>query len=68
MLAAAMVLVVACANVGSLQLARARSRGGVNWRPVYLAPAAGAFRQLLTESALLGLVAGIAALFLTWGC
>ncbi len=67
MLAAAMVLVIACANVASLQLARSATRhqelgmrhalGASRWR---------LFRQLLTESALMGVMAGSAALPLTW--
>jgi predicted permease len=68
MAAAGMVLVVACANVGSLQLARARARQNeLHTRLALGASRARVIRQLLTESALLGLVAGVAALFLTWG-
>ena len=67
MAAAAMVLVVACANVGSLQLARARSRQDELHTRMSLGASRGrVIRQLLTESALLSLVAGIAALFFTW--
>jgi predicted permease len=65
--AAAMVLAVACANVSSLQLARVRSRedelrtrislGSTRLRIV---------RQLLTESALVGLLSGAFALLLSW--
>jgi predicted permease len=62
------VLVVACANVGSLQLARARSRQSELQTRLSLGASRGrVIRQLLTESALLGLLSGIAALFLTWG-
>lgn len=66
MLAAAMVLLVACANVGSLQLARARTRhnelhtrlslGASRWRVT---------QQLLTESSLLAVLAGGVALIMT---
>src|ERR1700685_3723202 len=65
-LAAAMLLGVACANVGSLQLARARSRQ--NELHTRLSLGAGrlrVIRQLLTESALLGLLGGGAALLFT---
>jgi predicted permease len=68
MAAAAMVLVVACANVGSLQLARARSRQNELHTRLSLGASRGrVIRQLLTESALLGLLGGIAALLFTWG-
>ena len=67
MAAAAMVLVVACANVGSLQLARARSRQ--NELRTRLSLGAGRLRivrQLLTESTLLAIFAGGVALLFTW--
>ncbi len=67
MLAAAMLLVVACANVGSLQVARARSRQHeLHTRLSLGASRSRVIRQLLTESALLGLLAGIVALLFAW--
>src|SRR5262249_28120151 len=67
MAAAAMVLVVACANVASLQLARARSRESELLTRLSLgASRQRLIRQLLTESALLGLLAGVVALFFAW--
>lgn len=67
MAAGAMVLAVACANVGSLQLARARFRD--NELRTRLSLGASRLRlisQLLTESALLALLAGLLALPWTW--
>ncbi len=67
MAAAGMVLAVACANVGSLQLARGRSRE--NELRTRISLGAGRFRvlrQLVTESAVLGLLAGVLALLFTW--
>jgi len=67
MLAAGMVLAVACANVGSLQLARSRSRQGeLRTRLSLGASRVRIIRQLLTESLLIGLSAGALALLFTW--
>ena len=61
------ILVVACANVASLQLARAASRQNELRIRLSLGASRGrVIRQLLTESALLALVAGIIALLFTW--
>jgi predicted permease len=67
MAAVGMALVVACANVASLQLARAASRQ--NELSMRLSLGAGRsrlIRQLLTESALLGLIAGVVAFLFSW--
>lgn len=65
--AAVMVLAVACANVSSLQLARTRSRDDELRTRISLgATRVRIMRQLLTESALVGLLSGAFALLLSW--
>ncbi len=65
--ATGLVLLVACADVGSLQLVRARSRQHeLETRLALGASRLRLIRQLLTESALLGLVAGVMGFLFTW--
>ncbi len=66
MFGAAMVLAVASANVGSLQLARARSRETeLRTRLSLGATRLRIIRQLLTENALTGVLAGVVALLVS---
>ena len=67
MVAVGMVLVIACANVASLQLARATARQNELSTRLSMGASRGCLvQQLLTESALQGLLAGMIALPSTW--
>jgi len=67
MAATTMVLIISCANAAGLQLARATARQQeLGMRLSLGASRSRLIRQLLTESALLGVLAGATALPVTW--
>lgn len=66
--AVAFVFVLGCVNIGAMLLAKASGRvGEIATRMALGAPFSRIVRQLLVESALLGLLGGAAGMLLGWG-